>query len=143
MKRLWIGIGLMTAFLVLGIFSTVSMTRIHEPISHCLERASQAALDGRFADAAALARDARLQWQEHRKCTAALADHTPMEEIDSLFAELEVYIQMDEPVHFAACCARLSTLTQAVGEAHSVSWWNLLSFLPPGQGSLPPMPGWL
>lgn len=126
MKRLWIGVGLLVIFLALGIFTTVTMARIHDPISEKLKQAEEAALDQDWPHAASLAREARGQWLRHRNVTASLADHSPMEEIDGLFDELDVYLQEKELVHFAACCAQLSARVQAIGEAHSISWWNLL-----------------
>lgn len=126
MKRLWIGTALLAVFLVLGILLGLWMCQTHDALSLTLDRACRLAAEERLSEAAALARDAYADWQNCRKATAALADHTPMEEIDDLFRELEVYVQMDEPVHYAATCAQLSAKLRAMGESHSISWWNLL-----------------
>lgn len=126
MKRLWIGTALLAVFLVLGILLGLWMCQTHDALSLTLDRAYRLATEERLSEAAALARDAYADWQACRNATAALADHTPMEEIDNLFRELEVYVQMDEPVHYAATCAQLSALLRAMGESHSISWWNLL-----------------
>ena len=53
------------------------------------------------------------------------ADHTPMEEIDALFAQVEVYAAAREETDFAAGCAALSRKVEAMGLAHGASWWNL------------------
>ena len=53
------------------------------------------------------------------------ANHTPMEEIDALFAEVEVYAAAREETDFAAGCAALSRKMEAMGQAHGASWWNL------------------
>lgn len=126
MKRLWIGTTLLVVFLLLGIVLGLWMNQTHKALSLTLDRACRLAREEKLSEAATLSREAYDQWLRCRNATAALADHTPMEEIDNLFQELEVYIQMDEPVHFAAACAQLSAMLQAMGEAHSVSWWNLL-----------------
>lgn len=126
MNRLWIGAGLLILFLVLGIVFGVWMDRIHSDLSLALEEASRLASQEKLQEAAALSQDAYARWLRCRNATASLADHTPMEEIDNLFRELEVYVQMDEPVHFAATCAQLSAMLQAMSESQSVSWWNLL-----------------
>ena len=63
---------------------------------------------------------------EHQKTTAAVVDHEPMEEVESLFAQLDVYLKARDPVAYCACCASLEVFARAIGESHSVSWWSLL-----------------
>ena len=48
-----------------------------------------------------------------------------MEEIDALFAEVEVYAAAREETDFAAGCAALSRKVEAMGQAHGASWWKL------------------
>ena len=126
MKRLWVGVGLLLFLLGIGVFTAVSMRRVHAPVSELLAQASQAAMEEDWESAASLSGEAESKWQNHWRATASVADHEPMEEIDSLFAELKVYLQTREDVHFAACCQNLSKLTKAVGEAHAINWWNLM-----------------
>ena len=126
MKRLWLGVGLLLLLAVLGFLTAWGMQRIHEPVSNTLSLAGQAALEEDWERAVDLSAQAYQRWKRYRKLTAAAADHEPMEAIDSLFCELEVYGKEREAEHFAACCANLRILTRAMGEAHEVSWWNLL-----------------
>lgn len=126
MKRLWIGVALLSLFLLLGLLLGFWMNRTHNTLSGQLDRACTLAANEKLTEAAVLSRDAHARWLRCRGATAALADHTPMEEIDRLFRELEVYIRMDEPVHYASACAQLSALLLSMGDAHSLSWWNLL-----------------
>ena len=126
MGRFWLGIGLLALFLVFGIWTTVAMTDVHEPMSRTLSEASQATLDGDLETGITLARQAKESWERHRRWTAAVADQTPMDDIDSLFAEMEVYAEARETVHFAACCAQLSAMVRSMGDAHAFSWWNFL-----------------
>lgn len=126
MKRFWVGVGLLAVLMGIGVITAVSMRYVHAPVAELLSRASRAALTEDWEKAEALSKEAMEQWQQHWHATAALADHEPMEEIDSLFAELEVYLETKEDVHFAACCRNLSTLAKAVGEAHTINWWNLM-----------------
>lgn len=126
MGRFWLGAGLLLLFLVLGIWTTLSMDATHTPLSQTLEAASQAALDGDIQKGAALGMQAKADWERHRRYTAAVADHTPMDEIDALFSEMAVYAQASEDVHFAACCAQLSLMVRAMGEAHALNWWSFL-----------------
>ncbi len=126
MKRLWLGIALLAIFLSLGLWVTKAMNNAHDPIAALLEEASEAALSGDLSKGISLGSEAKKQWESHRKATASVADHTPLEEIDRLFAEMEVYGQEEELPHFAACCKQLSTLVRSMGEAHSLTWWSLL-----------------
>lgn len=126
MKRLWLGIILLAALLAAGIGITIAMDEIHEPISEALEDAAEAALEQNWEVAGRCFARAERQWQKHRKLSAAVADHAPMEDISAWFARLEVHYELRNAGDFAAGCMYLSELTEAMGEAHSFNWWNLL-----------------
>lgn len=126
MKRFWIGVGLLGVLLVAGIWVMVATNRIQMPISDLLAEAAEECLEGDFTEGIQLARQAQLQWRQHWQAIAAGANHQPMDEIDGLFAQMEVYARERQTMAFASCCARLSELVEAMGESHSLKWWNLL-----------------
>lgn len=126
MKQLWLGILLLTVLLAAGLFSAFCVRWVQEPISLQLEQAAQAGFSENWEDAEKLSTAAQARWETYRNALASITDHRPMEEIDSLFGELESYQKAKDPVQFSSLCQRLSLLTKAVGEAHSLSWWNLL-----------------
>lgn len=126
MKRLWIGVVILAVLLGLGVGTTVFAVRTQEDISQNLQQASDAALRGKWAEASSLSLGAKAKWETYRKGTAAIADHEPMEEIDDLFSQMEVYLQTRQQIPFSVCCASLSVLTNAIGEAHAINWWSLL-----------------
>ena len=69
-----------------------------------------------------------LQALEQAGIAYELVEHAAvytMEEIDALFAEVEVYAAAREETDFAAGCAALSRKVEAMGQAHGASWWNL------------------
>ena len=126
MKRLWIGVVLLILLLGLGIGTTLFAVRSHEDISGQLRLASEAALEGKWEEAETLFKSAKEKWEAQRHITAAIADHEPMEEIDDLFSQLEIYLLTRQQISFSACCRSLSVLTNAIGEAHALNWWSLL-----------------
>ena len=126
MKRLWIGITILFLLLAVGIGTTVFATRTQKEISQTLAQASEAALEGKWQEAAILSQNAKMEWERCRKATAAISDHEPMEEIDDPFSQMEVYLATNQPLPFSICCASLSVLTEAIGEAHAINWWSLL-----------------
>ena len=126
MKRSWIGIGLLAALLALGIWTAGVMEASHLPGEEKLQRAAWLALDGQWPQAEALTKQARKKWEGAWKFSAALSDHEPMDQIDGLFAELEVYAQTRDAVAYSGTCAHLAELLEAIGSAHSLYWWNLL-----------------
>lgn len=126
MGRFVFGVGLLLAMLCLGLVVMFAMDRVNEPVSQLLEDAAQAALAGDLEQGIRLAEQARKTWDNRWHTVASFADHSPMDEIDSLFAQMEVYGQTENPEDFASHCTRLSMLVAAVGEAHSLNWWNLL-----------------
>lgn len=125
-RRFYLGVGVLVVFLVLGLIASFGLAHIHEPIADTLAQASQAALTGDLAGGTQLAQQAESRWHAFWKTTASVADHTPMDEIDSLFAEMTVFAQAEDAEHFAACCAQLAKLVQSVADAHNPGWQNLL-----------------
>lgn len=126
MKRLWIGLGVLAALLTMGIWVSAAMEHAHAGMAQQLQQASGAAMAEDWPAALEAARQAHDSWKKQRHWIAAFADHTPMDEIEGLFAEMEVYARTGEKQHFAAICAHLAQLAEAMGESHAVSWWNLL-----------------
>lgn len=126
MKRGVFGLGILLVFLVLGLWGSFAMSDLHQPVSKVLEKAAQTALDGDLEAAAIAAKEAQGKWEDHWHPVAMLADHTPMDEIDGMFAQLEIYAQAGNHQHFAACANQLAAMISATAEAHELTWWNLL-----------------
>ena len=126
MKRFWIGIGVLAALLIAGWITTTAIERCHAPISQALEQACQAALEGNWAQAVAYSEEAEQKWQRCRDFTAAFTDHDILEEMESLFSEAQVFRQAEDMLSFAAVCAHLSRLADAVAQSHLPKWQNLL-----------------
>lgn len=125
-KHFYFGLGLLILLLILGLLAWTGMEAAHEPSAALLEKASGLALSGDMQTAAALGRQAKSRWERYRSFTASLADHAPMDDVEKLFAEMEVYAAAGESAHFAACCLQLSNMERAMFEAHSLTGWNLL-----------------
>ena len=125
-RHFWLGSGLLALLLALGIWISCSTGRIHEPICHTLEQAADAALKGDLDTGIRLMEQAQAEWTHHWHLTAAVADHEPMEEIDSLFSQTEIYARAADIPQFAAYCARLGSLLEAMADAHELRWWNLM-----------------
>lgn len=126
MKRLWLGIVLLAALLAASLGVQAVMERTHDPIAKELDQAADAALAGDWAEADRLYQRSRDAWQRHRKVTASLADHSPMDELDMLFGELRVFAREREAVHFAATCRAASRMAKAIAQAHSITWGDFL-----------------
>ena len=63
MKRLWIGITILFLLLAVGIGTTVFATRTQKEISQTLAQASEAALEGKWQEAAILSQNAKMEWE--------------------------------------------------------------------------------
>ena len=126
MKRGWIGLALLAVLLASGLLTARKMEEFHSDGAQMLTRAGVYALEDNWAPARELAFQAMKHWQEHREFTAAFADHEPMEDVDCLFAQLPAYARQEDAAHFAAICAELSKRLEAVSNAHSFLWWNVL-----------------
>lgn len=126
MKRLWIGVGFLVVMLVLAILLTVVFDRIHTPFSEDLQKAADLAMAQEWEKATALTRQARADWLKYRELIAAVADHEPLEKMEYLLDQLEVYAQMRRTADFSAVCVELAALADAMLESQSLTWWNFL-----------------
>lgn len=126
MRRSWIGFFLLLALLAAGALATWSMGEIHEPISRELEQAAESCLNKNWGMAAFHTAQARREWEKWQLLRATLTDHDPTEEIDALFATLEVYGSCREELAFAALSREMAEKIEAIGDAHSLIWKNIL-----------------
>ncbi len=126
MTRFIIGLITLSLLLAIGLFVATATGRAYTPVIALLEQAADTALNGSFEDAVSKAQEAKNLWDKHKGKTATVADHTPMEEIDQLFTEAEIYAKSEEKPHFAACCAQLASAVQNMADAHAMNLWNLL-----------------
>lgn len=125
-KQLILGVGILVAFLILGLVCQGVMVRTCSPISQMLTQAGQLCHQGQMHSAEILAKSAAEKWQAHWYAIGVLADHTPMDEIDGLFAQAKAYARQRDAAGFCASCYRLASLIDAIAEAHSLTWWNVL-----------------
>ena len=126
MRRFWLGIGILVLFFALGLWVAHAMDNVHQEIASLLDQSAELVLEDDPTEGVVLAQAAQQLWQDHWHGTASAADHAPMDEIDGLFAQLDIFRKAGRYGEFAANCARIANLVAAVGEAHSLSWWNLL-----------------
>lgn len=126
MTRIRIGFILLLILLLLGVFVQLEMERIHRPIARLLDTSAEESMNGQWASARALSRQAAGDWQRRWRFSAALADHEPMEEIDGLFARLETAAGQEDTLEYAAACRELARRIDAMADAHALNWWNLL-----------------
>lgn len=125
-SRFVLGIGILLALLLAGFGGSYFLQEKNEPVAAALTQAREKALAEDVEGALELALKAEDAWRENWHPIAAMADHDPMDEIDSLFEQLQVYGSVANSTELAAYCARLAQRIRAVSEAHMFSWWNLL-----------------
>ena len=124
--RFFFGIALLLVLLLAGLGAWFGMAALNQPIQQALDEAAEAVAAERWDDAVALADQALHHWQAFRLLSASIADHTPMDEIDSLFAGVRAYAKLEQKEDFAASCAQLARRIQSMEDAHSLTWWNFL-----------------
>lgn len=126
MRRLWIGVGFLIVMLAVAILLTVLFDRIHTPLSEDLRQASQLAMEGDWEKATALTGQARADWSKYRELIAAVADHEPLEKMENLLEQLDVYAQQRRTADFSAMCVELAAMADAMLESQQLTWWNFL-----------------
>ena len=126
MKRLWFGVALLAALLAAGAGLSFGITALHEQLARQLDDACAAMEQEDWETATALAASAKAKWERSRYFIASCVDHEPLEQLDSLFSELEVYRHRRMSADYAAVCSHLAHISRAIGESHALKWWNLL-----------------
>ena len=125
-KRFYLGLGILLVLLALGLGAGAGMRRIHSPVEDLLVQAGDLALERGTEAAMPLALQAYDRWQRFLGFTASLADHSPMDDTNTLFQEMLIYGRTGELPHFVACCRELTVMVQAMYDAHAFSLKNLL-----------------
>ena len=125
-QRFWIGIIVLAVILVLGILTMLLFSRIHHPMAQQLRASAAAAQAENWEKATALAEKARAEWEQYRYLISASADHEPLEQMEYLLDQLEVYAADRQKADFAALCIRLANLAEAMADTQQIRWWNLL-----------------
>ena len=124
MKRCIFGAVLLVAVGLACLWAGAALNRFTEPVCRNLERAQEAALAEDWEQAAAHALAAETAWEGKWHNLASAADHTPLEDIDDLFAQLSLCRRMEKKEDFPVLCAQLRRRLQAVSSAHALTWWN-------------------
>lgn len=126
MKRCVFGAVLLVVIGLGCLWAGAALEQTTAPMCSRLERAREAALAGDWDAAAAQGLAVEAAWAKHRSSLAAAADHTPLEDIDDLFAQLALCRRLEKKEDFAILCAQLKCRLEAVANAHSLNWWNFL-----------------
>ena len=124
MKRIWFGAGLLIALLILGICSSIVLERTQPAQAETLNRAARLAADGDWAAARTLSEEARIRWDRQHFLISALCSHEPMDQIDGLFAQLEVFSDARSAVSFSSTCVYLASQIESLGKSHSLNLHN-------------------
>ena len=125
MKRIWFGVVLLILMLVLGLISSTFMKETWLKQSENLNRAAILASDGDWINARNLLAEAQAEWEEKQLLLAVLCQHEPIEQIDGLFAQLEVFSESRRTASFSSTCVFLSKLIDSLGRSHNLNLKNL------------------
>ena len=126
MKRMWIGVFFLVFLLASGMALMLVTGNFHEEFSENMEQAAADAMAGRWEEAEKKAARGKALWESYRKFLACVTDHEPVENVVSLFSQLEMYEKRRYDAEFAAICMELSHLSGAIEESHGARWWSIL-----------------
>ena len=126
MLRLWIGIGILAILLAMGIGLLWGSSVFFKELSEDLQQAGDFALAGNWQAAGEKVEKSREKWEAYRPFWASFTDHEPVEQMQNLFSQLELYRARQLEVEFAAVCRNLVHVAEAIDEAHGLRWWSVL-----------------
>lgn len=114
MKRCWAGAALLLALLLTSWGAGSLMHRRHSFCAERMELAAEAALENNWEEALRFASQAESQWETDRNPAAVLADHAPLDQIDSLLRQLQPAAAARNGPNYAGLCLQLSQLWKAL-----------------------------
>lgn len=120
------GPAILALLLLMGVLFAWYLNRQHTVMAEAMEDSSWMALSGQWENAGELAMSVRRDWEKGWRLRAVMTDHSPMEEIDTLFRELTVYEAAGERTDFARTCAVLAEKLRSIASSGGFSWWNVL-----------------
>lgn len=126
MNRLWIGVGLLIILLGIGLGLLWGSHAFFTDFSKTLEQAGAFALSGNWQAAGQKVAQCKAQWDRFHDFWSSFTDHEPMEQMENLFSQLELYQIQQSEVDFSAVCRSLSHMARAIEESHSLRWWGVL-----------------
>lgn len=126
MNKLWIGIGLLLFLLIGGIGLLWGSSVFFGDFSESVEEAGEMALAGDWLSATQKMEQIREKWEWQRRFWASFTDHEPVEQVQALFSQLELYKEQQLQTEFASACRALSHVVQAIEETHGLRWWSVL-----------------
>lgn len=121
MNRIWIGIGILLVLLGLGLWTQRELDEIHGPIAADMALAAEQAQLGNWEQAEQALTRAEAAWTVSHMFTAALADHQPLEDIESLLARLPAHAVAGNRAEFASLCADIACRIEAIAAAHKLT----------------------
>lgn len=126
MTRFRIGVAILLVLLVLAVGIQAALPAVERPVEEALNLALDAAKAGNLSAAVQAVDRADAAWQRVRPITAALADHSALEELDKSLAALPAWSTPETAPDFAAACSQALLCLQAIRDAHRLSLSNLL-----------------
>lgn len=126
MKRIWFGAAMLVVLLILGFGSGAFMERTHTAQSKDLTRAAELALEENWAGAENFVGAVRREWDKKQPFIAALSEHTPIDQAEGLFAQLEAFAKTKNAALYSSTCLQLARLLESLGQSHRLNLQNLL-----------------
>ena len=124
MKRGLLGLGLLLTLLILGGLLWAGTESRLAPVE---QKLCQAALAGEnWEKISALTREARAEWEDCRIFSGLLFSQSSVEEIDGIFARLNLWQQRREAGAFASDCLLLAGKLRALADSQSLKPLHLL-----------------
>lgn len=126
MKRLWIGVILLVVLLGIGLGLLWGSCVFFKDFCNDLEQADTLALAGNWPAAREKAAKSQALWEQFHDFWSSFTDHEPMEQVENLFSQLDLYGTQQSEVDFSAVCRSLIHIARAIEESHSLRWWSIL-----------------
>lgn len=116
---------ILIGLLSFGLWSTCYLGQQTQRTQNELGAAFPLAAAGELERAHRHTEKAAAAWKKASRLAACLAEHQVLDQIESLFGELEAWVQVDNPQQYTAALMRLSVLLNTLADGERPFFHNL------------------
>jgi hypothetical protein len=125
MKHLWISAAILAALFCATLLHTFYLRSITDDLATLLEQADASAFDGAWEQAETQEQQALTHWEKQNQYLHVFLRHSDIDQIYTLFQELDQFIRCQDLPNYAATNARLRTQLELLYDMEALSVQNI------------------
>lgn len=125
MKHLWISVAILAVLFSATLFHTLYLRSVTDNLSALLEQAETSAYAGAWEQAEGEERQALEHWEKQDRYLHVFLRHADIDQIYTLFQEMDQFVRCRDLAEYAATSARLRTQLKLLYDMEALSLQNV------------------